>query len=611
MSNAAFPPMVRVVRDPEADAEARQRPLSLALVRRLWALMRPYAKKRNTLTALVIMRSMQLPALAWAIGAVINGPITRGTMGENNQFPAILLGAIGVLVLAAFTQITFVYRQRFALELGEAIVHDLRGQVYEHLQKMPMQYYAKTKTGRIISRITSDCDSVRVGVQDVLFVSLVQGGQMIGAMIVMAWYDLPLLGIVVAMSPVMWLIGRVMRSRLSQAYRDMQESFSRVTSTIAESVAVIRVTQALAREDVNADLFRELTSDHAEYNMNTVREGGRLMPLLELTGQISMGLVLVVGAYRAIVAADPMPVGDLIQFWFLVGLFFSPIQVLGNQYNQALSAMAGAERVFRLLDTQPEWSDVENATELPSTVRGDLSVENVTFAYEPGRNVLRDISFDAPAGSMIALVGETGSGKSTLTNMIARYYLPDSGVVRIDGYDIRQLTSRSLAKVVSVVPQQNFLFTGTVGENILAGREGATIEDAIAALRSLDCEWLLDDLPEGLDTQAGSRGGRVSLGQRQLICFARAVVADPRILILDEATSAVDTMTEMRIQHSLGRLLESRTSIVVAHRLSTIKSADQILVFDHGRIVEHGKHQDLMTKSGIYAALYERFVSQT
>ncbi|TWT54731.1 putative ABC transporter ATP-binding protein [Rubripirellula amarantea] len=603
--------MVRVVRDPEADAEARQRPLSLALVRRLWALMRPYAKKRNTLTALVIMRSMQLPALAWAIGAVINGPITRGTMGENNQFPAILLGAIGVLVLAAFTQITFVYRQRFALELGEAIVHDLRGQVYEHLQKMPMQYYAKTKTGRIISRITSDCDSVRVGVQDVLFVSLVQGGQMIGAMIVMAWYDQPLLGIVVAMSPVMWLIGRVMRSRLSQAYRDMQESFSRVTSTIAESVAVIRVTQALAREDVNADLFRELTSDHAEYNMNTVREGGRLMPLLELTGQISMGLVLVVGAYRAIIAADPMPVGDLIQFWFLVGLFFSPIQVLGNQYNQALSAMAGAERVFRLLDTQPEWSDVENATELPSTVQGDLSVENVTFAYEPGRNVLRDISFDAPAGSMIALVGETGSGKSTLTNMIARYYLPDSGVVRIDGYDIRQLTSRSLAKVVSVVPQQNFLFTGTVGENILAGREGATIEDAIAALRSLDCEWLLDDLPEGLDTQAGSRGGRVSLGQRQLICFARAVVADPRILILDEATSAVDTMTEMRIQHSLGRLLESRTSIVVAHRLSTIKSADQILVFDHGRIVEHGKHQDLMTKSGIYAALYERFVSQT
>lgn len=599
-----FPAMVRLVRDPDADA--RRRPLSMSLVRRLWSLMRPYAAQRNVLLVLVLMRAAQLPALAWSIGAVINGPITgKAPIGT------ITIAAIGVLLLAGFTQLTLVYRQRLALELGEAIIHDLRATVYAHLQRMPMSFYTKTKTGRVISRITSDCDAVRTGVQDVLFVSLVQGGQMIIAAGVMAWYDLPLLMVVLAISPFVWLIGRVMRNRLSQAYRDVQESFSRVTATIAESVAVIRVTQALAREETNADMFRRLTVDHAEYNMNSAREGGRMMPLLELTGQISLGLVLIVGGYRAIVAADPMPVGDLIQFWFLAGLFFSPIQVLGNQYNQALTAMAGAERVFALLDTPPQWSDVPDAKPISTPIRGDLQIDHVSFAYEPGRPVLNDVSLSADAGQMIALVGETGSGKSTLAGLVARYYLPDAGVIRIDGRDIRGVTTASMARAVSVVPQQNYLFSGTVMENIIAGRDGAGPDDAIAALRALDCEWLIDDLPEGLETQAGSRGGRVSLGQRQLICFARALVADPAVLILDEATSAVDTLTEVRIQQALGRLLQNRTSLVIAHRLSTIRSADQILVLSAGTVVQRGRHAELLEYAGPYRRLHERFVAGT
>ena len=407
----------------------------------------------------------------------------------------------------------------------------------------------------------------------------------------------------------MWIIGRVMRNRLSEAYRDVQESFSRVTATIAESVAVIRVTQALAREDTNAELFRQLTADHAEYNMNSARHNGLLMPLLELTGQVSLGLVLIVGAYRAIVASDPMPVGDLIQFWFLAGLFFSPIQVLGNQYNQALTAMAGAERVFRLLDTPPEWSDLPTAISLPNQVDGKLTVENVSFAYDPGHLVLRDVSFVAEPCQMVALVGETGSGKSTIANLVSRNYLPNSGKICVDGLDTRGLTSESISRAISVIPQQNYLFTGSVLQNIVAGRDGATESDAVEALQSLDCEWLIDDLPEGLQTQAGSRGGRVSLGQRQLICFARALVANPRILILDEATSAVDTLTELRIQHALGRLLENRTSLVIAHRLSTIRTADQILVMSHGQIAEQGRHEELLKQNGLYKDLHERFVS--
>ncbi len=472
-----------------------------------------------------------------------------------------------------------------------------------------MSFYTKTKTGRVISRITSDCDSVRTGVQDVLFVSMVQGGQMIIAAVVMGWYDLPLLMVVMAMSPLMWLIGRQMRSRLSQAYRDAQESFSRVTATIAESVSVIRVTQALAREETNAEMFKQLTADHAEYNMTSTREGGRMMPLLELTGQVSLGLVLIVGGYRAIIANDPMPVGDLIQFWFLAGLFFSPIQALGNQYNQALTAMAGAERVFSLLDTAPAWSDLPDAKPLDQPVRGDLEIDNISFAYEPGRPVLCDVSMSARAGEMIALVGETGSGKSTLAGLVSRFYLPDSGSISIDGQNVRGITTESISRTVSVVPQANYLFSGTVLENIVAGRAGATSDDAIAALETLDCQWLIDDLQNGLETQAGSRGGRVSLGQRQLICFARALVANPRVLILDEATSAVDSLTEVRIQAALGRLLSNRTSVVIAHRLSTIRSADQILVMASGRVVERGRHSELIRAKGHYRRLHDRFIT--
>jgi len=325
---------------------------------------------------------------------------------------------------------------------------------------------------------------------------------------------------------------------------------------------------------------------------------------------LALALVLVVGGYRALVANDPMPVGDLIQFWFLASLFFSPIQAIGTQYNQALTAMAGAERVFGLLDEAPSWSDLADAKPLSSPVSGAVEVRDVTFAYEPDRPVLNGVSFIAEPGQMIALVGETGSGKSTLASLIARYYLPSQGQVLVDGQDIREITSRSLAESVSVVPQQNYLFSGTVLQNILAGRPDGTAEDARAALRELGCERLIHDLPQGFETETGSRGSRVSLGQRQLICFARALVMNPRILVLDEATSAIDTLTELRIQRALNRLLTGRTSIVIAHRLSTIQAADQILVMSAGRIIEQGRHEDLIALGKHYADLHHRFVGK-
>jgi ATP-binding cassette subfamily B protein len=622
--------LVRRLREDDEDEEIQQ-PLEWSLIRRLFTYAAPVRGKLTALSILTVIRAAQLPALVWIVALIITGPVARGDP------VALALGVAGYALLALTTDGLFHFRQRYALEIGETVVNGLRADVFAKTQRQPMSFFHRVKLGRIIGRLTSDVESLRVGIQDVLFVSAIQGGQMLFAAVVMAWSDRVLFLVVLGLAPVLWIVNRHFRVKLSHYSRAASDSFSRVTATLAESVNGIRVTQGFVRQETNAGLFRQLLADHSRFSIALARTSAILTPLLELNSQFFVAILLLFGGWR--VFHDAMGIGDLITFFLLANQFFAPIAIIGNQYNQALVAMAGAERVFRLIDTPPDWEDAPEATDLPDPrdarvasagggrpgaeavtplplatatrpASAGLRVEfrSVSFGYNPARPVLHDLTFTAEPGQTIALVGHTGSGKSSIINLVTKFYLPGAGGLFVDGREIRTVTSRSLHRQLGIVSQQNFLFSGTVLANLRVAKPGATRDEVRAAAAQLDCLDILDALPRGLDTEVGERGAALSVGERQLVCFTRALLADPRLVLLDEATSAIDALTEARLQRALVSLLRGRTSFVVAHRLSTIRHADAVLVLDQGRVLERGTHAELLARGGHYAALYRQFV---
>jgi ABC-type multidrug transport system fused ATPase/permease subunit len=603
--------LVQSPRDDEPEAQVK--PLDWAIVRRLIGYTRPFARKRNWLILLTVMRAAQLPALAWMTALIIAGPISR------NELSPLFGWIAGYAALAVCTDGFFHFRQRFALEIGEAVVGRMRADIFDHVSRMPMSFFHRVKLGRILSRITSDVESLRAGIEHVFFVGIVQFGQMIFSAAVMAYTDWVLFLVVLGLAPVLWALNNHFRARLSRDTRAQQESFSRVTATLAESINGIRVTQGFVRQQTNAGLFRSLLADHSRYSMGAARSSAILLPLLELNSQFFVAILLMLGGWQ--VLSGHVEIGVLITFFLFANQFFAPLQVLGNLYNQALVSMAGAERVFQLLDARPDWEDAPDAVELPDPrvnpgdasagklARGtEVEFRNVSFGYDPAKPVLSDVNFIAKPGQMIALVGHTGSGKSSIINLAAKFYLPTAGEVLVDGREIRTLTGRSLHRQMGMVQQNNFLFAGSVLDNIRYSRPEATEAQVREAVDKLGCADMFASLPQGLATMVGERGGGISTGQRQLVCFARALLADPRLLILDEATSAIDALTEARLQQALEKLLAGRTSFVVAHRLSTIRHADIVLVLDRGRIVERGTHDELLSLKKHYAALHEQFI---
>jgi ATP-binding cassette subfamily B protein len=561
----------------------------------LWSLTRPYRVR----TAFSLFSLLTATATALAPPFLAKYALDDAT---HNTTGGRLVLIVVIFVVAGLANWGMTYVETYMTGwVGERILADLRKRLFAHLQRLSLGFYERNRAGVLISRMTNDVEAidqlVTDGVTTLAQSTLTLGGTAI-LLLVLDW-RLALATLVVI--PFMSIATALFRSRSARAYADVRERLGLVTATLAEDIAGMRMVQAFTREALAEDNFRTVARRYRDSNMQTVILNGLYFPFVSFLSILALAVVLGYGGH--LYFDHSISLGTLFAFMLYVNNFFDPVQQLSQLYNTFLSATAALDKIIGVLDEEPEIVDRPGAQPLPH-ITGHVRFEDVRFSYGRGAEVLHGIDLDVPAGTTVALVGHTGAGKSTIAKLLARFYEPTSGRITIDGRDLNEVTQESLRRQLGIVPQEGFLFAGTVAENIAFGKPDARPEDIVHAAQTVGAHDFVLRLEDGYETQLGERGSRLSLGQRQLVAFARALLADPRILILDEATSSVDIGTERTIEEALRTLLADRTAFVIAHRLSTIRDADLIVVLEHGRVIEQGSHDELLARRGLYTSLY-------
>jgi ATP-binding cassette subfamily B protein len=592
--------------DPLLEEEMAKKALTFGLIRRLAACAKPYRR-----TVLLNLLGTILAVISQIFGPKL---IQLGIDHYLTHIDTAAAAAHGIMIISALYLGNLllgwglsVAQVKSAIRVGQGMMNDLRLQVFEHIQQLSLNYFDKTHQGRIINRADADISALDQvltwGVNQLLGSALV----LVGVLTMMLYANWRLCLVVSLVLPPLAIATYLFQKYIMTAHRNVRMQSSRMTATLAENISGVRVVQAMGREDDNLQNYQNLGTTYTERAYDVARIFHTYMPTIGLVSGV--GVAIVLGYGGSLVMKHQMSVGDLALFIMYVGMFFGPIQTMGDLYNGMLSAGASAERIFQLLDTNPQVVDRPGAGPLP-VINGKVHFEKVSFRYETtpeDRWVLNEIEFQAEAGQTVALVGHTGSGKTSIISLLARFYEPQLGRILIDEHDVSKTTIESLHRQLGIVTQENFLFTGTILDNLRFGRPEATDEEVREAAKAVGTDAIISQMKDGYETKVGERGGNLSAGERQLLCITRALVARPRILILDEATSAVDAKSESMIQAALDILLQGRTTFVIAHRLSTIRKASLILVLHEGRIVERGTHDSLLAAGGVYAGLHEEF----
>lgn len=562
---------------------------------RLVRYLGPYKKLVALAFFCTIIYSITHSAGPRIIGLAIDHFISHGDLSGLNLI-------VGLFFINSLIAVAGQYGQSVILSyVGQGVLHKLRTQMFDHLQKLSLSFFDRNEVGKLMSRVQNDVLSL----QELLTSGFLNVLQDIISLFLVVYFlfsmntrlALITLSVVPFLTLFLWMWQRMSRS----AFMRVRHAIAVVNAGLQENISGVRVIQSLSRENKNTEIFDSVNEAHLDANLKAGRLSAAVQPALEIMVAIATALVIVFGGSQ--VLSGSLEVGELVAFTLYIQRFFEPIRELTMQYTQFQRAMVGGVRIFEVLDTEVEVDDAPKASALPP-IEGEVKFDHVDFSYIEGIPVLRDVSLNVRAGETVAFVGATGAGKSTMINLINRFYDVQAGSITIDGHDLRDITQASLRSQTAIVLQDPFLFTGAIRENIRYGRLDATDEEVMEAARAVGAHDFIARLEEGYDTVLHERGSNLSVGQRQLLSFARAVLADPKILILDEATANVDTQTEVLIQQALRRLLRGRTSFVIAHRLSTVRDADRIVVLDSGKIAEEGAHQELLAAGGIYSRLY-------